>query len=136
MPGATAFVPAAALAGGGRLSIVGVFLAAVLGTVPGGMAGYWIGARGGQAVVARFGQAMRINDARLDRATRFFDRHGASAVVVRRFIAFVRSFLGIFPRVAPMPPRRFAIYNAIGGLICSLAFSAIVSSFRPHLTAF
>src|SRR5258708_34071401 len=124
MPGATAFVPAAALAGGGRLSIVGVFLAAVLGTVPGGMAGYWIGARGGQAVVARFGQAMRINDARLDRATRFFDPHGASAVVGGRFIAVVRPVFGIFAAVPAMPPRRFAIYKAIGGRLRSRAFSA------------
>src|SRR5258708_27213391 len=135
MPGATAFVPAAALAGGGRLSVGGVFPAAVLGPVTGGMAGYWIGARGGQAVVARFGQAMRINDARLDRATRFFDRHGASAVVVGRFIAVVRSFLGIFAGVAAMPPRRFAIYNAIGGLIWSLACSAIGYSFGRNLPA-
>src|SRR5258708_22440839 len=135
MPGATAFVPAAALAGGGRLSVGGVFPAAVLGPVPGGRAGYWSGARGGQAVAARSGQAMRINDARLDRATRFFDRHGASAVVVGRFIAVVRSFLGIFAGVAAMPPRRFAIYNAIGGLIWSLAFSAIGYSFGRNLPA-
>jgi membrane protein DedA with SNARE-associated domain len=135
IPGETALVTAAALAGGGKLSIVGVFLAAVLGTVTGGMAGYWIGARGGQAVVARFGQAMRIDDARLDRATRFFDRHGASAVVVGRFIAVVRSFLGIFAGVAAMPRRRFAVYNAIGGLIWSLVFSAVGYLFGRNLPA-
>jgi membrane protein DedA with SNARE-associated domain len=135
IPGETALVTAAALAGGGRLSIVGVLLAAVFGTITGGMTGYWIGARGGQAVVARFGQAMRIDAERLDRATRFFDRHGASAVVVGRFIAIVRSFLGIFAGVAAMPPRRFALYNALGGLIWSLVFSAVGYLFGRNLPA-
>jgi membrane protein DedA with SNARE-associated domain len=135
IPGETALVTAAALAGGGRLSIVGVLLAAVFGTVTGGMTGYWMGVRGGQAVVARFGQAMRIDTDRLDRATRFFDRHGASALVVGRFIAIVRSFLGIFAGVAAMPPRRFALYNALGGLIWSLVFAAVGYLFGKNLPA-
>src|SRR3954462_13218535 len=69
IPGETALITAAALAGGGKLSIIGVILAAIFGTVSGGMTGYWFGARGGQAVVARFGHALRIDEARLDRAT-------------------------------------------------------------------
>ena len=135
IPGETALITAAALAGGGTLSIVGVFLAAVFGTVTGGMTGYWMGARGGQAIVARFGQAMRIDEERLDRATRFFERHGASALIVGRFIAVVRSYLGIFAGVAAMPPRRFAFYNALGGLIWSLVFSAVGYLFGKNLPA-
>jgi membrane protein DedA with SNARE-associated domain len=135
IPGETALITAAALAGGGKLSIAGVFFAALLGTVTGGMTGYWIGARGGQAIVARFGRVLRIDDQRLDRATRFFDRHGASAVVVGRFIAVVRSFLGIFAGVAAMPPRRFAVYNALGGLIWSVVFSAVGYLFGKNLPA-
>lgn len=135
IPGETALITAAALAGGGKLSIAGVFFAALLGTVTGGMTGYWMGARGGQAIVARFGRVLRIDDQRLDRATRFFDRHGASAVVVGRFIAVVRSFLGIFAGVAAMPPRRFAVYNALGGLIWSVVFSAVGYLFGKNLPA-
>src|SRR5215213_7448559 len=82
IPGETALITAAALAGGGKLSIVGVFLAALFGTVTGGMTGYWMGARGGQAVVLRFGRVLRINEQRLDRAHAFFHKHGASALLV------------------------------------------------------
>src|SRR5439155_1486890 len=131
----TALITAAALAGGGKLSIVGVFLAAVFGTVTGGMTGYWLGARGGQAVIGRFGRALRIDDERLDRATRFFEKHGASALIVGRFIAVVRSYLGILAGVAAMPPRRFAVYNAVGGLIWSLAFSVVGFLFGKNLPA-
>src|SRR4029079_17584218 len=55
VPGETALVTAAALAGRGTLSIIGVVIAGVVGTVAGGHAGYWIGLRGGTAVVHRYG---------------------------------------------------------------------------------
>ena len=135
IPGETALVTAAALAGGGRLSIVGVFLAAVFGTVTGGMTGYWMGARGGHAIVLRFGRVLRMDEQRLARARVFFDRHGASALVVGRFIAVARSFLGIFAGVAAMPPRRFAAYNALGGLIWSLVFSGVGYVFGKNVPA-
>jgi membrane protein DedA with SNARE-associated domain len=133
IPGETALVTAAALAGAGKLNIVGVFMAAAFGSITGGMTGYWVGLRGGQAIVVRFGRSLRLSEERLDRARTFFDEHGASALVVGRFIAVVRSFLGIFAGVATMPERRFAIYNAIGGLIWSLTFSAVGYLFGKNM---
>src|SRR3954470_12980883 len=125
IPGETALVTAAALAGAGKLSIVGVFIAASIGTIGGGMTGYWIGARGGTAIIGRFGRALRIDDSRMEGARVFFEQHGPSALVVGRFIAVVRSFLGIFAGVAAMPRRRFTLYNALGGLTWSLVFSTV-----------
>ncbi|HEY6220212.1 MAG TPA: DedA family protein, partial [Gemmatimonadaceae bacterium] len=125
IPGETALVTAGALAGAGKMSIVGVFVAASLGGILGGMTGYWIGARGGQTIAFRFGRAVGLNDERLERARLFFEQHGASALIIGRFIAVVRSFLGIFAGVAAMPRRRFTIYNAVGGAIWSLTFASI-----------
>jgi membrane protein DedA with SNARE-associated domain len=102
-----------------------VYGAAMIGTVGGGLAGYWIGVRGGAAIVVRFGRALHLDDKRLERAEIFFDEHGASALIVGRFIAILRSFLGIFAGVAQMPRRRFALYNAVGGVVWSLVFTII-----------
>src|SRR5437870_7729929 len=55
IPGETALVTAAALAGQGTLSVAGVMLAAFAGTVSGGYAGYWIGLRGGRVLLTRHG---------------------------------------------------------------------------------
>src|SRR3989442_752775 len=71
VPGETALVTAAALAGRGTMSIVGVVVAACVGTISGGATGYWIGLRGGSAIIARYGKALRISQSRLDNAHAF-----------------------------------------------------------------
>ena len=105
IPGESALITAAAVAGSGAMSIFGVFFAALAGNVLGGMAGYWMGVRGGTAIVARFGRVLRINDQRLAQANQFFAKHGASALIVGRYVAIVRSFLGMIAGVSAMPRR-------------------------------
>jgi len=56
VPGETVLVTAAALAGRGTLSIVGVAISGVIGTVLGGHAGYWIGASGGHRFLIKHGR--------------------------------------------------------------------------------
>src|SRR3954466_8934325 len=87
VPGESALITAAALAGAGKLSIVWVFVSATLGSTAGGMTAYWMGARGGQAVIARFGRLLHIDEARLTRANVFFHNHGPSALIVGRYVA-------------------------------------------------
>lgn len=135
IPGESALITAAALAGAGKLSIVGVFFSALAGSVFGGMAGYWMGVRGGHAIVSRFGRLLRINDQRMARAHTFFEKHGASALIVGRYIAVVRSFLGIFAGVSAMPKRKFLLYNALGGLIWSLTFCIVGYFFGRNIPA-
>src|SRR6476620_2106700 len=92
IPGETALVTAAALAGRGTMSIVGVVIAAFLGTVAGGHAGYWIGLKGGRGMLTRHGRWVGLTEKRLDKTHEFFDRHGAKTVLLGRFVAVVRSF--------------------------------------------
>lgn len=80
LPGETALVTAAALAALGRLNIHGVVAAAAFGAIVGDNAGYWIGRKGGLAVVHRYGRVAGLNEARLQRVHAFFDRHGVKTV--------------------------------------------------------
>jgi undecaprenyl-diphosphatase len=99
------------------------------------MAGYWIGVRGGQAVVTRFGRFLRINDETIAKANQFFAKHGASALIVGRYVAVVRSFLGMIAGVSAMPRRKFLLYNAIGGVIWSATFTLVGFFFGKNLPA-
>jgi membrane protein DedA with SNARE-associated domain/membrane-associated phospholipid phosphatase len=133
IPGETALVTAAALAGRGTLSIVGVVIAGILGTIAGGHAGYWIGMRGGAALVQRHGRWIGLTEARLAKTHEFFAQHGAKTVALGRFVAFLRSFVGIFAGLSQMPPRVFMLYNALGGVIWVATFSVLGYAFGRNL---
>lgn len=133
VPGETALVTAAALAGRGTLSIVGVIIAGCVGTISGGHVGYWIGARGGTAFIHRHGKWIGLNESRLAKTHKFFAQHGAKTVLLGRFVAFIRSFVGIFAGISEMSHATFALYNALGGTIWVVAFSALGYLFGRNL---
>ncbi len=133
IPGETALVTAAALAGRGTLSIVGVVIAGLFGTIVGGHLGYWIGLSGGAALVQRYGRWIGLTDERLAKTHTFFAQHGAKTLALGRFVAFLRSFIGIFAGLSQMPTRVFALYNALGGLIWVTTFSVLGYAFGRNL---
>jgi membrane protein DedA with SNARE-associated domain len=133
IPGETALVTAAALAGRGAMSITGVIISAIAGTISGGATAYWFGLRGGAALIARYGRALRIDEAKLQKAHGFFQLHGAKTVVLGRFVAFFRSYIGLFAGISRMPAARFLLYNAIGGVVWTLSFSTLGYVFGRNL---
>jgi membrane protein DedA with SNARE-associated domain len=117
VPGEAVLVVGAAYAGTGRLSI---WLVAVLGFIAailGDNVGYTIGHFGGRPLVERWGKYVLLTPARLDTATRFFQRHGGKIVVVARFIEGLRQANGIIAGITGMQWTRFVIFNAIGAAL-------------------
>lgn len=133
VPGETALVTAAALAGRGTLSIAGVVISGFIGTVLGGHAGYWIGARGGHHFLIKHGRWVGLTEKRLKKTHDFFQTHGAKTVLLGRFVAVVRSFLGILAGLSEMPMSKFAAYNATGGAVWVLTFTMLGYVFGRNL---
>ncbi len=87
--------------------LVGVFVAAVAGDA----VGYWAGRRLGRPwLLLRAGRATR----QVERAERFYARYGWRAVVVARFIPWVRTFTPIVAGIARMSYPRFLSANLVG----------------------
>jgi membrane protein DedA with SNARE-associated domain/membrane-associated phospholipid phosphatase len=133
LPGETALLTAAAFAAQGHLSILGVILGAALGGIVGDAAGYWIGRKGGLAVVRRYGRLLHIDEAKLDRARAFFQRHGGKTVFLGRFVSLLRMLAPVFAGVSRMPYGKFSRYNVAGGLCWATLFGSLGYGFGRSL---
>jgi len=133
LPGETALVTAAAFAARGRLNILLVIVAAAGGAIFGDNAGYWIGRKGGLALVRRFGKHVGLTDAKLERVHGFFDRHGSKTIFFARFIALLRSWAAALAGVARMSYATFMLFNALGGIVWASAFGWAGYAFGHNL---
>ena len=133
LPGETALVTAASYAALARLNIVFVIAAAASGAIVGDNGGYWLGRKGGIALVRRYGRHVGLTEAKLERARQFFERHGAKTVFFGRFIALLRSWAAALAGVACMPYAEFTVYNALGGVTWALLFGWLGYAFGRNL---
>src|SRR5262249_5697034 len=91
IPGATALVTAAFVAGAThQVSVVWIIAAAAAAAIGGYVVGYLIGKFVGLRLIARYGRYLRLDRARLDVGQYLFMRHGGKIIVLGRFIPFVR----------------------------------------------
>jgi len=125
LPGETALVTAGALAARGHLNIFAVIVAAAAGAIIGDNGGYWLGRKGGIALVRRFGRKVGLTETKLLRVHEFFDKHGAKTVFIGRFIALLRSWAAALAGVGEMPYGLFSMYNALGGIAWATVFGVL-----------
>jgi undecaprenyl-diphosphatase len=133
LPGETALVTAAAWAALGHLSIYGVVATAAVAAILGDNGGYWIGRKGGIALVRRYGRFLHLNESHLERAHRLFERHGAKTVFFGRFIALLRTWTAVLAGAARMPYAEFMLYNALGAVCWSTLVGALGYIFGRQL---
>jgi membrane protein DedA with SNARE-associated domain/membrane-associated phospholipid phosphatase len=117
IPGETALLVAAFAAAQGRLSLPVVIVVAAVAAVLGDNLGYAAGRRLGRPWLERYGRWLLLTPGRLERADRFFERFGALAVVVARFVAGVRVVMALSAGMARMRWRTFALYNVLGAAL-------------------
>ncbi|MDP5309672.1 MULTISPECIES: DedA family protein [Streptomyces] len=98
------------------LSLPQVLAAAVTGALLGAQTGYWIGRRGGGALLARCGAGRLHRGAA--RAEELLGRYGhARAVVLARFVPVVRTVLNPLAGALGVPVRLFILWQAVGGAV-------------------
>lgn len=102
---------------------VGIALAGAAGNVVGALVAYAVGRAGGRPLLERWGRYILLRHAEIERAERFFDRHGTAAVLTGRVLPVVRTFISLPAGVAEMPVVRFTAYTALGSLPWTFALS-------------
>ena len=99
---------------GVHLNLVLVIVAGVAGNVVGSYLAWAIGLYGGQRAWRRWGRYILLRPDDIDRAERWFDRHGSKAVFFGRLLPVVRTFISLPAGFAKMPPARFGLYTVAG----------------------
>ncbi|MGX1669694.1 DedA family protein [Streptomyces sp. NPDC055400] len=121
LPGDSLLFTAGLLCAGGahgpvHLSLPQVLAAALVGALAGAQAGYWIGRRGGRALLAR-SRAKRLHEGAA-RAEELLERYGhAKAIVLARFVPVVRTVLNPLAGALGVPARVFTVWQVVGGLV-------------------
>jgi len=93
-----------------------VCLLITVAAVAGNLVGYWIGYKFGPAVFNRE-ESRFFRREYVERTKHFFDRYGARAIVLARFVPIVRTFITAMAGAARMRYRQFAIYTVVGGVL-------------------
>ncbi|MFG1950281.1 DedA family protein [Micromonospora sp. NPDC048830] len=117
------------LAAEGRFNVVLIVLAATIGSLLGALVLYWLGGALGEERLKRWLDRVPLVDrGDLERADRWFERHGRWAVLIGRVVPVVRSLVSIPAGANRMPLGEFVLLTTLGsgvwnGLIVGAGFA-------------
>lgn len=115
------------LASQGRLTLVGVVLAGVLGSIAGSLVLFALGRQFDEKRLKKwtvdYGHWLLLSAEDMEKAFDWFDRHGRKAVFLARLVPGVRSLISIPAGICKMGLVPFILYTALGTAIWSGALA-------------
>lgn len=106
-----------ALAAQGKLPLVGVIVAAVIGNLLGAFIAYGLARRFGRRLVLGPGRYVGLSEGHLALADRFFARMGAWAVLIGRVLPAIRTYISFPAGLARMDVLPFGIMTLVGSAL-------------------
>jgi membrane protein DedA with SNARE-associated domain len=99
-----------------HMTLLGVVLAGLLGTMVGSWVAYAVGRGGRLELLERHGAKVHMGPNQIERADRWFQRYGESVVLFGRLVPLLRAFVSLPAGIAKMPLGRFTLFSLIGTL--------------------
>ncbi|MCD7899940.1 MAG: DedA family protein [Bacteroides sp.] len=111
--------PAAYKAANGELNVYLIVVFATIGADLGATINYYLAKWLGRPIVykfanSRFGHMCLINEAKVQKAEAYFDKHGAISTFIGRLIPGIRQLISIPAGLAKMKLPTFLLYTTIG----------------------
>ncbi|NIZ91798.1 DedA family protein [Kineosporiaceae bacterium B12] len=82
----------------------------------GNVVGYEIGRKAGPAIFDRPGSKL-LTPKRVEQTRQFFERYGARAIILARFVPVVRTFITLAAGAGAMARHTFFVFSAIGAVL-------------------
>src|SRR5208283_191175 len=135
LPGDSILLTIGVLGYFGHVDLPLLIMLSILAAIAGDQLGYTIGRQSGQVLISRY----RFVHDNMQRASKFYSRHGGKAIIFARFVPVVRSFAPVVAGAAGMSYSRFTISNITGGMLWVLSVTLagyFVGGHIPHASEY
>ena len=114
----------------GEMNVLLVVLFATIGALLGALINYYVAMWFGRPIVYKFansrlGHMCLIDEAKVNKAEQFFDKHGVLSTLIGRLVPVVRQLISIPAGLARMGIGRFIIYTSLGAGILNVILAAL-----------
>jgi membrane protein DedA with SNARE-associated domain len=115
IPNEITMIPAGYLVANGKMKLIWVILAGVVGNLVGGLITYYIAYNYGRNLLAKYGKYLFFTEAKLAKVEQFFAKHGPISIAIGRIMPGLKHFISFPAGLAKMDLRLFTIFTIIGG---------------------
>jgi membrane-associated protein len=133
-PGETAIVLGGVVAAQGEISLPAVLAIAWVAAALGDIASFALGARLGRRFIHRHGPRVGMTSPRVDRVERFYERHGAKAILVGRFVGIIRAVSPFLAGSSGLKFRAFLPWSLLGTAVWATAFTLVGYAFSESFS--
>jgi len=113
-PSEVVMPPAGYLAWKGEMSLTLVLLSGIAGSLLGALFNYWVAVKFGRPFLLRYGKYFFVSPESIDKADKFFSKHGHISTLVGRLLPVIRQYISLPARIARMPLKTFTLFTTIG----------------------
>jgi membrane-associated protein len=118
LPGDSLLFMAGLFARSGELNLAYLFILLFIAAVLGDNCNYWIGRKIGIRVFTlKLRGKPLVKKEYLDKTHLFFEKHGTKAIIMARFVPFVRTFAPFAAGIAEMDYKKYLVFDLFGGAL-------------------
>ncbi len=124
-PSEVVIPPAAYLAASGKMNIGMIILCGIMGSLLGAIFNYWLALKYGRPFFDKYGRYLLVSHRSMEKADRFFDRHGHISTFVGRLLPGIRQYISLPAGLARMNFLMFCSSTALGAGIWVIVLAGV-----------
>lgn len=118
LPGDSLLFTAGLFARTGHLNMSYLFILLFIAAVLGDNCNYWVGRKIGIKIFdLKLGGKPLVKKEYLDKTHLFFEKYGTKAIIMARFVPFVRTFAPFAAGIGKMDYKKYFLFDVIGGVL-------------------